>query len=304
MKSLLKFSALGCLLLAGCNKDEEIIRPLPPEETLESMVVEVVDYTPAPGQFINDPSSGFTRIETPEEACSYASGRLEAGQYVSLGAFGGYIAVKCLTPVSNNTGPDFYIAGNATDTSSEPGIVWVMADVNGNGLPDDQWYELKGSRYGKEGFETGYSVTYHRPEKPGMPVWWTDNRGSSGEIPWMSAFHKQDYYYPAWIAADSYTLTGSRLPENAELDPTTGIWSLKPFEWGYADNYGEDRLTETIGSSILELVPFDLSDAVDTDGRALDLSRIDFIKVQTAVQVVAGVIGEGSTEICGFYRSK
>ncbi|MFR7812460.1 MAG: hypothetical protein ACLU4N_26295 [Butyricimonas faecihominis] len=28
---------------------------------------------------------------------------------------------------------------NAFDGSSEPGIVWVMQDVNGNGLPD-VWY--------------------------------------------------------------------------------------------------------------------------------------------------------------------
>lgn len=47
-------------------------------------------------------------------------------------------------------GYDFAIEGNAFDGSSEPGIVWVMQDVNGNGLPDDTWYQLKGSEYGKE----------------------------------------------------------------------------------------------------------------------------------------------------------
>ena len=29
----------------------------------------------------------------------------------------------------------FSIKGNAFDSSNEPGIVWVMQDVNGDGLP-------------------------------------------------------------------------------------------------------------------------------------------------------------------------
>ena len=43
----------------------------------------------------------------------------------------------------------FAIQGNAFDSSNEPGIVWVMQDVNGNGLPDDEWYELRGSETGE-----------------------------------------------------------------------------------------------------------------------------------------------------------
>ena len=31
--------------------------------------------------------------------------------------------------------------------SSEPGIVLVSKDTNGNGLADDEWYELAGSEY-------------------------------------------------------------------------------------------------------------------------------------------------------------
>ena len=37
----------------------------------------------------------------------------------------------------NDGGYEFSVAGNQIDTSNEPGIVWVMQDVNGNGIPDE-----------------------------------------------------------------------------------------------------------------------------------------------------------------------
>ena len=36
------------------------------------------------------------------------------------------------------SGYDFSIEGNAFDTSSEPGVEWVMQDVNGNREPDEE----------------------------------------------------------------------------------------------------------------------------------------------------------------------
>ena len=45
--------------------------------------------------------------------------------------------------------------------SSEPALVFVSHDDNGNGLPDDKWYELAGSEYGKTGTWSNYTVTYH-----------------------------------------------------------------------------------------------------------------------------------------------
>ena len=56
-------------------------------------------------------------------------------------------------------GYNFSITGNAFKGSSDPGIVYVMQDTNGNTLPDDEWYELKGSEYGKEETVQEYAVT-------------------------------------------------------------------------------------------------------------------------------------------------
>lgn len=243
----------------------------------------IYEYTPAPGQFIND---GYT-ASTPEEACSYAENRLGENRFVSLGAFGGYIIAGFDHSVENSGGYDLQITGNAHSSSSEPGIIWVMQDENGNGLPDDTWYELKGSEYGKPETIQDYAVTYYRPEGPSMAVVWTDNRGNSGTVDYLGAYHRQEYYYPAWIKADSYTLRGTRLQDRLEDSSGNGtLWIGHPFDWGYADNFGGENIDR-----------FRISDAVRNDGTAADLSYIDFVKIQCGVQTKGGWTGEMSTEI-------
>ena len=113
----------------------------------------VYEFIPAPGQFVNETNTaGYTGTESTQEAAiAYAENRLATTSYVSLGGWGGYIVVGFDHSIENKGGYDFSIIGNAFEGSSEPGIVWVMQDVNGNQLPDDEWYELKGSEYGKNG---------------------------------------------------------------------------------------------------------------------------------------------------------
>ena len=80
-----------------------------------------------------------------------------------------------------------------------------MQDINGNGLPDDEWYELKGSEAGKEETIQNFEVTYYRPEGKKMDVQWISSDGRNGWVDYLSAYHTQDYYYPAWISENSYT---------------------------------------------------------------------------------------------------
>ena len=184
---------------------------------------------------------------------------------------------------------------SAAGNSNEPGIVYVMQDTNGNGLPDDTWYELKGSATFDTTTDRDYAVTYRRPDAPGKPVDWSDNRGGSGQVPYMALFHTQDYYYPAWIKDDTYTLRGTRLEARTEQLPS-GNWSNNPFGWGYADNMGDD-VTEFDG--VTDCNRFRISDAIDTDGNPVSLKYIDFVKVQTGVLSFAGSLGEVSTEVFG-----
>lgn len=261
-----------------------------------SVFSEVVEYLPAPGQFIGDmKTGGFTGEElTAEHARAYAESRLRQNNWVSLGAFGGSIVVVFDHSIANNDDYDFAIKGNSFDGSSEPGVVWVMQDENGNGLADDTWYELKGSETGLDTTYQEYEVTYYRPTSSGMPVAWSDNKGGSGTIDYLASFHNQPSYYPTWITEDSYTLRGTRLEaRNYDKSGNGSMWIQPAYDWGYVDNYSERDCVDAENS-------FDISNAIDILGKPIQLEYIDFVKVQSAVQAKSGWLGELSTEVCNF----
>ena len=299
-------SLLFIVLVAACNKDNEIIIDNPEDDNpplikVDAIPLSVLEYLPAPGQYINEAVSGFDNISTMQEACTQAQNRLLENQYVSLGAWGGQIIVGLETPVLNSGSYDFGIAGNTFDSSNEPGIVWVMTDSNKDGVPNEEWYELKGSYFMQEGYQRDFWVTYSRPES-GQNTPWIDSDGESGFVNWMGSYHNQDYYYPAWVEEDSYTLHGSKLPCRAYQDPVTNLWGNKAYEWGYVDNSGSDLKEVSYNGTDILINNFKISDAIDADGKPVKIEKIDFIKVQTAIMGSAGILGENSTEVCGFFR--
>lgn len=260
-------------LLTGCR-----------EENSESSntVTKVFCFTPAAGQFINE---GYD-CNTMEEANEYAiKSLLNKGFYLSLGGFGGYVIMGFDHSILDNEKEDILIKGNSFDGSSEPGIVWVMQDENNNEKPDDTWYQLKGSEYDKPETIQNYSVTYTKPSTIKQEVTWSDNQGNKGSIDYLSKYHNQDYYYPNWIKENSYTLSGPRL--KGKVTEEGGIYRNNLFDWGYVDN--KDHVTD--GNL------FELKNAVDVNGNAIELGFIDFIKVQNSMNEKAGWIGENSTEI-------
>lgn len=279
------------LLFIACNKDDDIIID---NTDIIKLDYKVIEYLPAPGQYINDKASGNENISSMQEANNKALKRLSEGLYVSLGSWGGYIVIKFDNPIMNTGDYDFAISSNSFDTSSEPGIVWVMQDKNRNGIPDDEWFELKGSYFGMEGYERNYWVTYYRPDAKGNTPW-SDSNGETGVINWLGNYHSQDYYYPEWVKEDSYTLYGSRLPLLAIQDTETGNWTNPPYEWGYADNFGMDFVFSTHQNL------FRISNAVNNKNESVNLPSIDFIKVQSAVNGSAGWLGDISTEVSGFF---
>ena len=274
----------------------------------------VYDYTPAPGQFINETKTGgFDGTQTTREAAiAYAEARMSETDangnpnpiWVSLGGFGGYIIVGFDHSIANSGDYDLGILGNSFGGSSEPGVVWVMQDENGNGEPDDTWYELAGSETGKASTIQNYAVTYYRPSGAGMPVQWTDNLGNHGEVDYLAQFHRQDFYYPLWIEEDSYTLTGTCLePRNYDASGNGSYWVNAEYDWGYVDNFSPvDRIGEGDNSNALANINyFKIENAIDCDGEPIDLKYVDFVKVQCAVNAKSGWLGELSTEVFGFY---
>lgn len=268
------------------------------EETIDRLsayACKVLEYMPAPGQFMNGSTTAYKEGFTTEQVLDYATTQLKNRSLLSLGAFGGYITVAFDHAVPNVTGSyDFKIYGNSyynqtgRGGSSEPGIVLVSKDTNGNGLPDDPWYELAGSEYHSDKVVRNYEITYHRPYSPLLEVKWEDNRGNKGEIP-RNAFHSTNSYYPDWVETNELTFYGTRLPDNAVNEGTSEAenWVQYPFAWGYADNHPNSS----------EHSQFKIDWAVDSNGNSVTLDKIDFIRIYTALNQVCGWTGETSTEI-------
>lgn len=269
-------------------------------------ISKVFDFVPAPGQFVNVLPK-WEKGMNKDAIIKAVENRLvgKKNELVSLGAFGGYIEFGFDHMVRNLEGADLGILGNAFEHSSEPGIVMVSYDTNHNGLPDDAWYELHGSEHGNKKTIKNYEITYFKPAKDKKPepdqansisdatyIKWSDNQGNQGYIP-KNTFHSQNYY-PEWIKEDSYTLKGTKLPNNViNTKPDgTGYWYLEAYEWGYVDNKANNTP---------EGANFDISWARDSQGKTVALPGVHFVRVYTALNQLAGQLGETSTEITRAY---
>jgi Secretion system C-terminal sorting domain len=268
-------------------------------------IAEVMEYKPAPGQFIN----------SMPWACPVSANSLVGGinGSLSLGAFGGYVVFGFEQAVENHKdnpyGIDFSIFGNPTSEWSEPGVVWVMKDLNKNGLPDDTWYELAGSDYYFSSTRKEYQVSYSNPggsEAADVP--WSDLLGNRGKIRANSA-HTQPYYplidsFPN-VPRDTYTLRGTQIRGVVNVDHPPFISSRRR-AFGYADNQvrgsgsfsaPDNPYTPEVENSGGDA--FDISWAVNGDGVFMDLDSIHFVKVQNGVLHEGGWLGEISTELTG-----
>ncbi|WP_298646572.1 PKD-like domain-containing protein [uncultured Proteiniphilum sp.] len=239
------------------------------------------EFIPAPGQFVN-----YQEGSTAEQARQAIQRSLDNDSYngssymVSLGAFGGYFITGFDHSVKNEEGPDLYIAGNPLGIYwCEPGVIWVMQDENGNGLPDDTWYELAGSETGSPDTKQRYALMYYRPTADNSDILWIDNNGGAGSID-NNGYHTQRSYFPMFIKDEYYILSGTRLKTTFR---TEGIETNWGFDWGYVDNV---NLRDG----------FDISDAIGQDGKPVNLQYIDFVKVHTAQLGKGAAVGEVSTE--------
>lgn len=275
MKNLF-FGLIICFAFA-CSKDDSKGDDQNDDQN-GKWISEIIEYKPAPGQFINT-SSG-----SPEVAKGMV-GRL--GNDVSLGGYGGSITFKFNHKVKNIDGVDFVIFGNAFKGSSEPGIVMVLSG--------GEWYELKGAEYNKS--LRNYTITYFKPESDDDDITWTDNQSSTGAIEKVS-MHTQPYF-PKFIDAKSLIFSGSKLLLNIYTDDNNFI-VLDAFGNGYVDNFSEDYDEivggdkDTKGSN-----KFDISNAVNSGGESVKLTEIEAVKVYNCVNQQAGALGECSTEIRG-----
>lgn len=283
-----------------------------------SKYIQAVDeYVPAPGQHVND----VPEWEEGDDAAAMARKCTEnlannERHAVSLGGWGGYITFHFDHSIANVTGErDIYIMGNAYQEMknlvvggmNEAGVVMVSKDVNGNGLPDDPWYEISGScdvdSVGKVIYD--YEVVYRRNPMGNIP--WTDNKGNSGTIDRIAGWHLQEYY-PQWLP-DGLTFRGTRLPDNMvdlsnQVDKGFSSWYyvLVGFRYGYADNMPNFTDPADATSYNYEQCGIDIGWAVDAERQPVHLDFVDFVRIYTGLNQKCPAPnwwGETSTEVLG-----
>jgi hypothetical protein len=280
-----------CIVVAGIASAQYINR--------------VFEYKPAPGQFINVSPWG-----TPAAIDGVTGG--VAGN-MTLGAFGGYVVFGFEDPVVNDPqnpyGVDFTIFGNAYADWSEPAAVYVMKDENGNGLPDDTWYQLAGSDHFFSSTNSNYEITWVNPGgETALDIPWSDNYGNSGLLE-VNEYHSQPWYpsqafFPE-IDPVEYTLSGTFIDTKVDTS-TQGIVKSYVRTFGYADNHqrgaGDHVVPDNPYTMEIENSggdAFDISWAINNRGEYVDIDQIDFVKMQSASMGSAGWLGELSTELCG-----
>ncbi len=305
----------------GIQEQEFTINVIEPSAYISS----VFDYLPAPGQFVNTlPVALASDTQSDMNMKVLASLENNKKSMITLGGYGGYVVVGFNQTIENKDGLcDFRVLGNAFYSaanpdeenlpggSCEPSIIMVSKDVNKNGIPDDEWYEIQGSShidhtkecwYNKakeagndvEFYFRDFELTYTKPEKEpsadGYATYipWKDNKGNEGYLA-KNTFHGQPYY-PSWVKEDKLTFKGSRLPQNAIDESGKGnYFVLYALLYGYGDN-GLDAKDDSA---------IDISWAVDDQKQPANLDGVDFIKMYGGVNQVNGWLGECSTEVTG-----
>jgi hypothetical protein len=257
---------------------------------MSAYISTVYDYKYAPGQhasLISKDCNGSDFAGKP-----WAPGKT----YTSLGGWGGYIVAGFGHTVKNAAGNDFVVY-TQPGPASEPAVVYVMPDTNGDELPNDgDWIELKGSESGNAETIHNYQVTYTKPVGSGN-VKWRDNLGNHGEL--IPVFDSSSWWWQGYGDQNEVTFSGVRLPNaysNSSTQPDVENWIVRSglFSWGYAECYGNQDYNSDLKANL-----FDISNAVDAEGNAVNLSGIRFIKIQSAVFQVAGWLNEISTEVSG-----
>lgn len=299
------FTLLFVLVACEKNKKDDVPPVVVPIRYPDTLLA----YMPAPNQFANEIPCLYTTAE----------GIIGKKGLVSLGGWGGYIIVGFDKAIVNKTdtgldtdsiyGVDFTVIGNAYSGSSEPGIVYVMQDVNGNGKADDVWYELKGDLYDNDSTIHNYSLTYYNIND--TLVTWKDNQGNSDTL-LQNGYHTQSFYpnndaYPQ----DSIIFKGSLLPSNMKKSGEN-TWAMHSCGFGYADNFaikhGVDlNMPDNPATPEVEGCggdPFMIEWAVDEDGKSVQLDSIHFVKIQSAVFDSNLQTGDVSCEVAAIVVTK
>lgn len=278
----------------------------------------VIDYAPAPGQWVND-----ERFNDPGAALGppVVGGLPEPGEaeLVTLGGLGGSITLGFDHTVEddplNPFGMDAIVFSNAFWSGGDPEFHWaecatieISLDENENGLADDTWYLIPGSHIpdpaGQLLVLTWDDDTADATYPPDLASWIPP--GTFGE--WSTfAFELPVGLFGAAVVVNPEAGSGMEgIFGYAEYSPTLLLGdtdadgSVDDLTIPPADFYTvpDDPLTVGISPGSGGGDAFDVAWAVDPEtNRPAGLTGFDFIRITTAVNIVAGAFGEKSAEI-------
>ena len=270
----------------------------------------VLEFSPAPGQFVNNPAFNDPARALGAPAGSGGMSAPDNAKIVSLGGFGGSITLAFDAPIYRNPhnprgmdfivfGNAFFVAGDRLRRFAEPGVVEVSRDDNANGVADDAWFLIPGSHLVAP--LSRVSKTYTASAL--NPLWVPPGRSGTWT---QSAFRLTG---PPFDAPPPY------LSDQASVERV----------WGYADLMPTAILGDTDADDVVDdpsadparfyvhpddpMIPgvspgacggssFAIAWAINPSTGALaNLDRIDFVRISTGVDLVAGVLGEVSTEV-------
>lgn len=281
------FSAVAIVLVSGilfsCKGSEPIDNST---NNSAKYISEVFEYMYGPGQ--------HAKIAKPTDISNFI-GEPKSDKWLYLGGFGGYVIAGFNHNITNGDGVDFEVFA-LQSASPEPAVVYVMSDTNGDGKPNETWYELKGNQ--DSASIRNYWVRYYKAVADTANITWHDSNGVKGYLKCgFGATNSSAWWWPA-TTTDSITLHGTRLPNAYDDNSANGTqyWVVPPtrFTWGYAENVFGTDYEKTVGGNKL-----DISNAIDSLGHTVILPHIRFIKVQTGVFQQAGWTNEVSSEVRG-----
>ncbi len=229
----------------------------------------VVEYRPAPGQFVMLPNGEGVLFNDPTKALGppVGGGTLVAAnsKAVTLGGFGGSITLAfdqtVMDRACNPMGLDAIVFGNAVWVSGNParrwgeaGVIEISRDVNGNGLADDTWFIVAGS-------------SLPSPAQSVRRVQTWDNNASTPTPPSNTAWYPAAPAFPAWpesYATEAFELGSAFRTPVLENPPTTPV-GVEAY-WGYADLSPTLLLGDMSGATGDLLLDNRLSDPEDRPG--------------------------------------
>ena len=238
----------------------------------------VVLYAPGPGALLQNSSKAVG------EPFGGGPSTPNNDAVVSLGGPSGVLVLKFNTPVTddpdNPFGLDFIVYSNAFWTGGnpqvkfqEPGIIEISEDVNENGIADDPWYLIPGSR------AYPYVPFPHVDEPSGQ--------SNSESDPYLLAGNIRN---PNLFDAN---------PANDTEEYNWGYCEMTPTMTPYLDNYVRPDNPLTVG-----LTPrsgggdaFDIAWAVDAYGNPAGLTQFQFIRITSFISRNFGALGTASPEI-------